>query len=141
MLQRFFGVEGDKPLPPSLIRKGGEGSAPKTKRTLTSNIGPFKLSILTYAKAKSPGVTVTRLYHNGNKVAENYLRSESLEFSSYLHSELSDLLRSAYRKGGEAEVFESLEGPVQELKIQEDSPVDRAFANIKRKRRDRKKNV
>ena len=140
MLQKFFGLEGDKPLPPSLIRKAKENPS-KTKHTYTSDIGPFNIKVLSYAKSKSPGVTVISLYHQGKKIAGKYLRSESLEFASHLHSELSDLLRSAYRKDGEAGVFDSLEGSGEEIMIQEDNPVERAFADIKKKRRDRKRNV
>ena len=126
MLQKFFGPEGDKPLPPSLIRKG-QANPNKTKHT---DIGPFSIKVLSYAKSKSPGVTVTSLYHQGKKIAGKYLRSESLEFASSLHSQLSDLIRSAYRKDGEAGVFDSLEGPGQEIMIGEDNPVERAFAEI-----------
>ena len=139
MLQKFFGLEGDKPLPPSLIRKG-QANPNKTKHTYTSDIGPFNIRVLSYAKSKSPGVTVTGLYHQGKKIAGTYLRSESLEFASHLHSQLSDLVRSAYRKDGEAGVFDSLEGPGQEIMIEEDNPVERAFADIKRRRKRRKRN-
>ena len=142
MLQRFFGTEGDKPLPASIILKAKENPSPnRTKHTFVSNIGPFNLKVLSYAKSKSPGVTVVSLYHQEKKIAGKYLRSESLEFASYLHSELSDLLRSAYRKDGEAGVFDSLEGPGQEIMIQEDNPVERAFAEIKKKTRRRKRNA
>ena len=107
MLERFFGSEGDPQIPP---KRGSTGSSDRRKSTLNKKVGPFTLTVISYARAKRPGVLIVKLTHSDKKIAEKYLRSESSFYADKVFRDLSDSISESFRTGGTEGVLDSLEG-------------------------------
>ena len=108
MVSRFFLSEGDKPLPP----RGGSSNPDRRKTTYSKTVGPFELEIISYAKVKTPGALLIKLYHEGDEVGNKYFRSESAGTASSFYSSLSENLSSDYRSYGTQGLLDRLSGAI-----------------------------
>ena len=108
MVSRFFLSKGDEPLPP----RGRSANPDRRKTTYNKTVGPFELEITSYAKLKTPGALLIKLYHEGDEVGKKYFRSESAASASSFYSSLSENLLSDYRSYGTQGLLERLSGAI-----------------------------